>query len=558
MNKKFLFFGMVAVLGVSLSFLGCESPADGSAGGSGAPGTIILSGDVTAEGIQYALDSVAPVVFAGVVQSDAGFISIPAGKGVTLVGGEAYSVKNAISAQLLLGNSGSINAASTGKIAKGSGTLLIVAPADVLAGTKIASDVPAALKVALQQSGTIDTTGSNIAVQGNITIGGTETSATNITVADLGAKNLYVVGGLTVSAAITGAAKIFVVGNAAVNEAATEKVNWTITGNLTAAKTPTVDGDIAVQGTSTFTENLIAGTLSAGGLATFTGYGSFSSPSLLNGGANFGGNVETSNNSVVTVSGGAAAFTAAGGNKLTGYMSADSVTQSGALTIVNGSLATNGQIGLTNSTSIVLGNGTDKGGGIEFTATGKLISDNFELSGAGSLLSDTTKNAGTTVTFSNTGITRGDGSGTASIVFADQIYLVFKNDALISGINLDVTNGGSIAIAGNGKALKLTGGGSITTSANLVTGSLGAGSLFVVTNAVGSLVAGTNILDEGGSIAAGSYGTLADANFIYKGIPFVTSSGTEAAFGISESLTPGANSGAGAGSVAVFTLNTAE
>jgi hypothetical protein len=541
---------MVAVLGVSLSFLGCESATDGSAGSPGAPGTVILSGEVTAEGIQYAIDSVAPVVFAGVVQSDDGFISIPANKGVTLVGGAAYSVKNGVNAQLLL-NSSSINAASTGKIAKGSGTLLIVAPADVLASANIASDVTST--AALQQGGdTIDVNGSNIAVQGNnITIGGAETSATNITVTDLAAKSLYVVGNLTVDAAITGAAKIFVVGDATVSAAATGKVNWTITGDLTATKTPTFNGDITVQGTSTFTEALNAGTLSAGGKATFTTAGSFSSPSSLNGGASFGGDVETSNDSVLTVSGGAAEFTAA--STLKGYMSAASVTRSGALTITSGSLATGASIDVS-TYSFILGSS----GGILFNGEGKLASaDKYEVSGAaGSLLNNSP--GGTTVMFGNTGITRGDGSGTASIVFANQTYLVFKDDATISGINLDVKTGGSIAIAGNGKALKLTGGGSITTSADFVTGSLGAGSLFIVTNAVGSLVAGTNIKDGGGSIAAGSYGTFAaDENFIYGGIPFVTSSGTEAAFGITESATPGANSGAGAGSVVVFTLNTA-
>jgi hypothetical protein len=550
MNKKFFFFGMVAVLGVSLSFLGCESAADGS---NGAPGTIVLSGDATPEGIQYAVDSNAPVVFAGVVQSESGFVSIPAGRNVTLVGNGAYSVKSGKSAQLVLASSSSISAASTGKIAKGDGTLLIVAPEDVLTGTKIASDVPAESRVALQSGGVIDTSGNDIAVTGNITVSSSATSAVNILNSELTVnKNLYVIGSLKVSALLPAVVNILVVGDADVDTAPqTAAVKWNITGNLTASKTPTVNGAISVKGTSSFTEALIAGAFNANGKAAFTGAGSFSAAGSLDGGASFGGNVETSGGAVVTVSGGAAEFAA--GNTLKGYMSADSVTLAGALNIVSGSLATGGQILLTNSTSIVLGNGSTTGGGIEFTAAGRLTSANFELSGAGSLLNDTTANGGTSVTFANTGITKGAGNGTLSIVFSDQTYLAFKDDSTISGINLDVSDGGSISIEGASKKLTLTGGGSIT--AAVAEGTLGAANLYVITNAAGSLVVGTyGVNVDSGSVGAGSYGTFAqDVNFIHGGI-YIMKSGTSSAFGLANAANAVNGDGA-AGSLVVFTAN---
>jgi hypothetical protein len=331
-------------------------------------------------------------------------------------------------------------------------------------------------------------------------------------------------------------------------------VDWQITGNLTATKTPTASGTISVKGTADFTEALSAKII-ADGKATFTAAATFVLASSLNGGAEFKGNV-TSSAGQTEVSSGAAEFTATGGNTLTGYLSADNVTITNKLAIESGSLATGAQITLTDPVSIVLGNGTNAGGGIEFTATGKLTSSKFELSGAGSLLNDTTQNGGTTVTFAAAGITRGGGSGTASIVFADQTHLIFKDDAEISGLDLKLTDGGSISIEGANKSLKLTGGGSIT-AAN-VQGTLGAGNLYIVTNTAGSLVAGTNIIDPAttGSLAAGSYGTFtAVNNFIHGGVPFVFS-GTEAAFGTISSYSPAANSGVGAGSVVVFTLNT--
>jgi hypothetical protein len=326
-------------------------------------------------------------------------------------------------------------------------------------------------------------------------------------------------------------------------------VDWQITGNLTATKTPTASGTISVKGTADFTEALSAKII-ADGKATFDAAATFVLASYLNGGAEFKGDI-TSSVGQTEVSGGAAEFTAAAGNKLTGYMSADSVTHSSALTIESGSLATGATIDVS-ANSFILGNN----GGILFNGSGNLTSTGkYEVSGAGGSLLNPTTNGGTTVTFAAAGITKGNGSGTTSIVFGGPAYLIFKDDATISGLDLKLTDGGSISIDGVNKALKLTGGGSIT-AAN-VQGTLGAGSLFIVTNTAGSLVAGTNIINPAttGSLAAGSYGTLTDINFIHSGVPFVFS-GTEATFGITQSANPGANSGAAAGSVVVFTLNT--
>ncbi|MDR3355626.1 MAG: hypothetical protein LBO04_00350 [Spirochaetaceae bacterium] len=117
MKKQGLFtWFAAALLGAALVLAGCESPADGS---HGAPGPVYLSGGVSTAGINAALGSGAPVVFAGVVQSDAGGVVIPAGVTVKLVGSPAYTAYAADTGALLtfapgssITGSGTINAAN--------------------------------------------------------------------------------------------------------------------------------------------------------------------------------------------------------------------------------------------------------------------------------------------------------------------------------------------------------------------------------------------------------------------------------------------------------------
>jgi hypothetical protein len=334
-----------------------------------------------------------------------------------------------------------------------------------------------------------------------------------------------------------------------------------------------ITNELVLKGKGDFGTVSVAGTLTVTGDATFTGDASFTAPLNVSPGkatfnadvefdaadisiadAEFAGNVTVTATAEQTTAT-AAKFTGASPT-LTGNLSAPVVTfnSSGNLTVTGGSLSTGSGLTLgTDLGSIVLG----KEGGIEFTGQGKLAGGKYEVSGAGSLL-NTADSAGTTVTFAATGITNSSSNANSAptIVFGNKANLIYTDSAEINGFNLNIATGGSISINGANKELKLTGGGSIT--AKTVIGSLGAGSLFVVTNAAGSLVAGTNIHGSDEIIEAGSYGTFTvDENFIHSGIPFVKS-GTEAAFGITESITPDGDSGAGAGSVAVFTLNTHE
>jgi hypothetical protein len=277
--------------------------------------------------------------------------------------------------------------------------------------------------------------------------------------------------------------------------------------------------------------------------ATFTKDAAFSAATTIGGNAIFSGNVESSTEQAEVS--GAAQF--ASGKTLTGYLKANSVTLGGPLTITSGSLSTGTAIALGNN-SIIL----SAAGGIEATATGILTGTNYTVSvvsGAGSLL-NTAENAGTTVTLAASGITATGNGYTPTIVFGGLANLVYTSNAEISGYNLDVANGGSISLTGNNLKLTITGGGSITTTKG-VTGTLSTGNLYIVTSPAGSLVAGT--MADGGSIAAGSYGTVgADDNFIHGGVPFILA-GTQTAYGINSLSSIDADSDANAGgSLAVF------
>jgi hypothetical protein len=214
MKRKSLLFGLLAVLSAVLIFTGCANPADGSDGAPGAAGVgtpgvegpkgpIVLSAEQTPEGIQYAIDSGAPVVFAGVVQSENGVVTIPAGTTVTLVGNQAYSVKGSKTATLIVTDSAVISSASTGKIAKGSGTgLTVVAPQSVLSAS-VASDVtPVTIYNSFEE---IEGTPTTVALVGPVTISDEDSGGKNINVDDAEGVTtlLYVVGDLSVSEDLT-------------------------------------------------------------------------------------------------------------------------------------------------------------------------------------------------------------------------------------------------------------------------------------------------------------------------------------------------------------------
>jgi hypothetical protein len=212
---------------------------------------------------------------------------------------------------------------------------------------------------------------------------------------------------------------------------------------------------------------------------------------------------------------------------VTGYLAVKNL--SGTVTVTGGSLSTESELTLNSGLTIILG----ASGGIEFTGSGKLTgTDKYEINGAGSLLNDAT-DAGSTVTFAASEITNsGAAAYIPTIVFGSLANLVYKDSAEISGLNLDVSDGGSISMDSASTTLTLTGGGSIT--AKTVTGTLGTGKLYIVTNSAGSLVAGTLYGDDA-PIDAGSYGTFAKAtNFIYSGVTFELA-GTKAAYGIEAS-----------------------
>ena len=226
--KKSLIFWFAAATCAAWILVGCESPTNGDAGAAGAPGTIYLSGSQTTAGIQDAIDSGAPLVFAGVTQYDTGEVIVPAGRKVKLVGEAAFTTNG--SGTILLEDAGSIQ--GNGKIG-GSGT--------IIGDAAISANVSGTL-IAYAQIGTggeLTFPGGKAAVNGNVTIGAAGGTGT-ITPATLGANTLYVVGDLTVNAALTGAATLNVLGDATVGTAdQTQDVVWNVKGTLTANKAPT-------------------------------------------------------------------------------------------------------------------------------------------------------------------------------------------------------------------------------------------------------------------------------------------------------------------------------
>jgi hypothetical protein len=362
--------------------LGCANPADGAAGQpgkageggeKGTDGPIYLSGSVTTDGINDALASGTSVVFAGVTQSDAGTVIIPAnrtGGAVKLVGTAAYTTFDTGGGVLIVEDVSSVY--GNGGLVSGGTTSPVIVPEGVEASGD--SVIP------LQDgTDTIDTSGTAIAVKvDKVTINTTATGTTNILNTELTTQNLYVVGDVEVSAAIGGAATITVTGDAEVTTAQTAAVVWDIKGNLDAKKLPTT-GTLTVGGNAVFAEAVtgITGAIAIGGNATFsntltTGTGAVTVGSLeVTGAASLGAGGLTVN--------GAAEFkstltnAAASTATFNGATTIDTYTSGGAATVIagTGSVTIAKTLGDISTNTVVIKNT----GGVTLTAESTIASD---------------------------------------------------------------------------------------------------------------------------------------------------------------------------------------
>jgi hypothetical protein len=203
MNTKKFFTGLTALaLSIGLVLAGCEGPtgADG-AGGGGTAGTSYLNGTLSTARIQYAIDAGGPLVFAGVTQEDAGIITVPAGRKVTLLGTAAITVladsagySSAADGTLVLLDANSVT--GTGTIA-GSGTngAQVVGPAEVLATygvTGTSAPTPIALAADYAALGTTALAG-DAAILGSALGAITAEKLANL-ITLTGSKILYVIG----------------------------------------------------------------------------------------------------------------------------------------------------------------------------------------------------------------------------------------------------------------------------------------------------------------------------------------------------------------------------
>jgi hypothetical protein len=439
MKKRSLIFGVAAFVCAASIFSGCESPTDGSSGAAGAAGPIYLTGPYSSEVIQYALDSDAPVVFAGVEQSDGGTLIVPAGKGVTLIGDKAYSVAASQSVTIVLVDEASIDASSTGKIAKGSGaSLIVIAPEDLK--TKTASDVPEASFIAIQSGEAIEPA-ATFAVSGDITISDDDTSATNIKASDLSSTTaLYVIGDLTVSNAIGSAITVAVLGDAAANAAETAAVNWLVKGKLTVTKAPTTGAGTIWAETLDVTGAGAAITLSESGTVVADELVTVATVTITTG---------TGGLTAGTVTG--AAVFAADAN-ITGAAFADTVKFAGAGTL-SGEVSFAGDVTVTDAAALELASGKAV---TLANGTSVKVGDSVLLTAGGETV--LTPGGATTLTPASTG--KKLTIGGADITLTSGVLTVVEGAelALAKTLTVDKTlsNAGTITIGADG-ALWLTG-----------------------------------------------------------------------------------------------------
>ncbi|MDR0637619.1 MAG: hypothetical protein LBG27_01735 [Spirochaetaceae bacterium] len=475
MNKKFFLFGMAALLSVSLFLTGCggEDGTLASAGAAGAAGTTYLTGSLTSERIQHAIDKNAPLVFAGVTQSDNGTVIVPAGRNVELVGTGAYTVANNAAAILILGDAASVS---------GTGTIVTQAAGAVIAPqTVLDGNVTGGGGIPYQTIGTGGAvSGSVVAVKGPVSIAATGVTGTTIAAAGLSGKTLVVYGNLTVAAAVTAAA-INVMGDITfgTGSIAVSTAKVTATGNLVAGTGNTaiilpaaahsfggITGTTGSTITTGATGVTVSGTVSNGTFATgavingtpaFTGTTSFAGTLANSAGATY------TFNSAATVAGAlttGAALTIAG----TGAVSVGA-----ASTLDNGLVVTNTAGVTIPSLTAALPTGkaidVSKGKVIFGGETGSVTLEKGVLNAAA---------GGSTITVAADGV----------------ITLNFSTTAA----SLELVDGGSVAIGGTGKV-------AISTVAELK----GAGSKWT---ASGDTVTFAPTAETAGKIEGGTSATL--------------------------------------------------
>jgi hypothetical protein len=329
-----------------------------------------------------------------------------------------------------------------------------------------------------------------------------------------------------------------------------------VTGNATLAGAGTVGG----AGTLTVSGAVDTSTITSGNIVG----GQLKAKSLKSGGGNFGGTVTLTDLNALAaanvLSGTFAHLTGSGAATLQGpveftvpstilgavIVSEDThlyggLTVNGATVsdelIIGGTLTTNADVTLTSPGVIVL----DAQGGFKINS-GKLETDVYALSGAGSILNttNTTANSGSLIALNTSGIApnaAGTAGGTPTLMFGSAgLILNFKADYTIEHLALNVTSGGTITLtaapAGGSQTLTLTQGGSIVTGAAAVNiaGTVAGGKLIIAAIPGGSLVGGT-VEAQIGDI--GSLGTLA-VNALASGAKFTKVVGTGAATAVTD------------------------
>ncbi|MDR1909565.1 MAG: hypothetical protein LBQ35_06585 [Spirochaetaceae bacterium] len=300
MLKRSLFFGSVALMAVMLIVAGCEGPVgpegpagsdgapgaegtpgaagepganggggagadgnDGQDGASGLPGLTVLTGPLSTKAIQRYIDNTAyDVEFAGVTQSDAGVVTIPAdraAKAVKFVGPAAYKLGPGISVLAIVAEEAvSIQAGAT---IDGNGQT-IIAPAALAADIGGTAGLLASANPSYAGVGPFNVLQDNPAIP--VAISGNE----------LAGKTLTVFGNATVSAAAAlGAATINVTDDLAVNAtlAATGGIN--VLGDLTTNATGAITGSVNVGGDVTFgaAQTALTGLTAGGDVTAGTG-----------------------------------------------------------------------------------------------------------------------------------------------------------------------------------------------------------------------------------------------------------------------------------------------
>jgi hypothetical protein len=578
--NKSLFLLPVA-LAFALTFVGCSSDSDSGSGTDHYyPGYVGQSGGPFAE-IEAAFDAGAPSVELtsniALGASDQNFLYIPGGKSLDLKGHTI--TPNANKGAIIIAEGGIV-------LASGTDTQIDLtnSPSYFVANSTLASKVGTAgmdTPILLTNGGSYTTINEGTATAIFATTNLDASYKAALAAGSLGA----LLGSLPSEHIVIGEKGIlFVTQNSSISDSGTVAV----TGG---------DGILKIHGKLTSTANagttVVGGTLEAKSLETtggiYTGPVTLTGPTANNilktgkttfsGGLVSLGDVNISSDVVFTEAGTVYGnTTVSGAAKLTGaaeLYAAKGVNINGAaLTIseggAGGTLLTGGVVTFNGTgPSIVMGSQ----GVFTLIGNGKLTTTNYELSGAGSILLnyDDETAAGSLVTLSATGITGAGGfaGGTPTLVFggAKEYTLHFKDDTMVTGVALDVSNGGSLTLASS-KKITIKGGddddnmaGSIVAGADAknIAGTLGGGVLIIAASGItatsgeGYLIGGTA---DQASVAAGSIGTV--AYYIAKGAEFVEinpEGGSTAAWAQEKSAASYDNTKLG-GSIAVFTVIT--